>query len=138
MKKIFTMLFYSLTILSLFFVCSSCDNESFNSVEDDFNKSLIYGSWHCVTTETSEYLTMTIEVIWSFSANNVASQQVIATLNDYPFTNKTNSFSYVYNKDNTITFTNANNKVWTYEITVNGNYMKLGNVEDGYWELTKM
>lgn len=137
MKKIFKMLFYSLTILSLL-ICSSCDNESFSSVEDDFDKTLIYGSWHSVTTETSEYLTMTLEVIWSFRANNVASQQVIATLNGYPFTDITNSYSYVYNKDNTITFTNANNKVWTYEITVNGRYMKLGNVEDGYWELTKM
>lgn len=136
MKKVFkSSLMTIMLMLASVFVFSSCNNDDKDSYE--FDKTLIYGSWSELTVEDSEYATMTLEVIWSFSQNNVASQQVIVKLNGYTMENVKNSYSYVYKRNGTITFTDAKNNVWTYEVSVNGNHMRLGNSEDGYFELTK-
>ena len=135
MKKL---TFSLMLILASCVILSSCSEESNDEKDNyEFNKSLIYGSWSQIITENSDYITMTLEIIWSFNSNNVASQQVIMKVNGYTSENIKNSYSYVYNRDNTITFTNEKNKVWTYEVSVNGNHMTLGNKEDGYFELTK-
>lgn len=91
---------------------------------------MILGSWHEVTSVT--------EVIWSFNSNNTASQKVIITYNGYVISNVTISYDYVYNKNKTITFTSPKSGTFTYEVTVKGDNMKLGNAEAGYWQLTRM
>lgn len=136
MRKVFKSSLRTLMLaLSLLLVFNSCGTDAEDNYELD--KTLIYGSWSELTVEDSEYATMTLEVIWSFSQNNVASQQVIVKLNGYTMENVKNSYSYVYKSNGTITFTDAKNNVWTYEVSVNGNHMRLGNSEKGYFELTK-
>lgn len=58
-------------------------------------------------------------------------------LKDYVVEDVTNHYSYVYNRNSTIDFTDVNGKKWTYNVYVNGNKMRLGNDEKGYFELTR-
>ena len=127
--------FSMLLVVASLLIFSSCNSENEDSFEVE--KALIYGSWSTTTVQEGEYVTLNMEIIWTFSPNNVASQQVIAKLNGTIFENVKNSYSYVYNSNKTITFTNEKNQTWTYEVKVNGKHMTLGNSEAGYFELTK-
>lgn len=134
MKKLFRLILLCTTICSFFIACS---NDEDDDMLKEQSKNEILGSWNQVTVEKSDYVTMELEIIWTFNSNNTASQQVIASLNDYVFENVTNTYYYVYDGKSSITFTSANNKVWTYKIEVCGNKMELGNDEDGYFNLTR-
>lgn len=116
-----------------------CVNLLFSSCspdEDLYDNSAILGSWKTVSYTESDYFSSTLTLTWSFFANNTATERVIAEMGGYVITDKTLSFSYVY-KGNTIVLTTQNGEEFTYEIDVRGNYMKLGNAEDGYFDLTK-
>lgn len=117
---------------------SACSEDEANELEQEQAQNEIIGSWSEVTvSEGGDYVSMTLEIIWTFNQNNTASQRVIARLNDYVFEDITNTYSYIYDGLSSITFTDANNRVWTYTIEVDGNKMRLGNEEDGYFNLTK-
>lgn len=134
MKKLFGLMLLCTTTCLSFIACS---NEEDDDILKEQSRNEILGSWSEVTIETSDYITMNLEIIWTFNSNNTASQQFIASLNDYIFKNVTNTYSYVYDGKSSITFTTTNNKVWTYKVEVHGDKMKLGNDEDGYFNLTR-
>ena len=121
---------------------TACSNDEDDELGKEQNRNEILGSWSEVerTTEENDYgsITVELEIIWTFNRDNTASQRVIASFNDYVFEDITNSYSYVYDGVSSITFTAANNKVWTYTVEVNGNKMRLGNEESGYFNLTKI
>lgn len=119
------------------FMFSSCSKDDDDEQLKEQARNEILGSWSEVTVEEGDYGSVTLEIIWTFNSNNTASQQVIASLNDYVFKDVTNTYSYVYDGQSSITFTDANNKVWTYNIEVSGNKMRLGNEENGYFNLTR-
>ena len=135
MKKLFSLMLLLATMMVSF---SACSEDEANELEQEQAQNEIIGSWSEVTvSEGGDYVSMTLEIIWTFNQNNTASQRVIARLNDYVFEDITNTYSYIYDGLSSITFTDANNRVWTYTIEVDGNKMRLGNEEDGYFNLTK-
>lgn len=135
MRKLFGFMLLLATMAVSF---SACSDDEANELEQEQAKNEIIGSWSEVTvSEGGDYVSMTLEIIWTFNQNNTASQRVIARLNDYVFEDITNTYSYTYDGLSSITFTDANNRVWTYTIEVNGDKMRLGNEEDGYFNLTK-
>lgn len=130
--------------LSLMLLCAvmtlsftACSNDDENEIKKEQAKNEILGSWREVSVSEGDYVSMTIEIIWTFNSNNTASQQVIASLNGYVYKDVTNTYSYVYDGHSSITFKDANNKAWTYSIEVSGNKMRLGNEENGYFNLTR-
>lgn len=116
---------------------SSCSDGEENELTKEQALNEILGIWNEVTVEEGDYASVTLEIIWTFNNDKTASQQVIASLNDYVFKNVTNTYSYVYDGKSSITFTDTNKRVWTYSIEVSGNNMKLGNDEDGFFNLTR-
>lgn len=118
--------------------CSEDEEE-----KESFDKTLILGSWSNKTIEKEGETSLIMEVTYSFYANGTASQRVLVTMSygtfieDYVMEDITNHYTYVYNKNSTITFTNQKNETWVHEVSVYGNKMRLGNKEDGYWDLTK-
>lgn len=111
--------------------------------EESFDKALILGSWSNKTIQKEGETSVIMEVTYSFFQNGTASQRVLATMSygtlikDYVIEDVTNYYTYIYNKNSTITFTNQKNDTWVYEVSVSGNKMRLGNEESGYWDLTK-
>ena len=118
--------------------CSEDEEE-----KESFDKTLILGSWSNKSIQKEGETSVIMEVTYSFYSNGTASQRVLATMSygtfieDYIIKDVTNYYTYVYHKNSTITFTNQKNETWVYEVSVYGNKMRLGNEEDGYWDLTK-
>ena len=128
MKKLFgLMLLCATMVLSL----SSCSDD-----DEYIDNSEILGTWSETKIVEEDYLAVTMEIIWNFEKDNTAYQRVILSLNGYTFKDVTNNYSYIYD-GKIITFTDTNNKSWDYEVYVTGNNMKLGNEEDGFFNLTK-
>lgn len=123
---------FTLFILMMF-IFSSCSKEENEITKDN---SLILGSWSETSIVEEDYVSMTMEIIWTFNENNTASQEVNISLNDFTLENKINHYSYAYNGE-MITFRDKNNKEWIYEVEVSNNRMRLGNEKDGYFNLTK-
>lgn len=98
------------------------------SQEEEFDNSAILGSW--------ESSSSSISVTWTFKKNNTATERVIIKLGGYTIDDRILSFTYDY-KGSTIELVSEENKVLNYEISVNGNKMKLGNQKDGYFNLTR-
>lgn len=119
-------------MVSLTFLSSCSKDGEEDNVE---NYPSIIGSWSEFSDMSGEYVSGTIEVIWTFKTDNTATQQVILKMNGTTMRDKSNSFSYVY-KGSTITL-KGESRTFEYEISVSGNKMKLGNEEDGYFNLTK-
>lgn len=128
MKNILRLALLILPIL----LYSSCTKEN----DEIIDKTIILGSWNETKTVEEDFLSMTMEIIWTFNENNTASQEIILRLNYSIYKDITNNYSYQYDGTH-ITFSDKNNKVWTYEIQVSNNKMRLGNEEDGYFNLTK-
>lgn len=116
------------------FIFSSCSKEENEITKDN---SLILGSWSETSIVEENYVSMTMEIIWTFNENNTASQEITLKLNNLTYKNIKNYYSYIYNEE-LITFSDQNNKIWTYEIYVSNNKMRLGNEENGYFNLTKI
>lgn len=115
------------TMLLLFatsFVFVSCTEE------EEFDNSAILGSW--VSEDNTSYLTVT----WSFFQNNTATERVVMKMGSYVIDDTTLSFTYDY-KGSTIKLVSQSGEVLNYTISVNGNKMKLGNQEDGYFNLKR-
>lgn len=135
MKKLKNLCFILLCAVMVLSVTACSDDD--DEIKKEQARNEILGSWSEVTVEEGDYASVTLEIIWTFNSDNTASQQVVASLNDYVFTDVTNTYSYVYDGQSSITFTDANGRVWTYSIEVSDNRMKLGNEEDGYFYLTR-
>lgn len=67
-----------------FTACSKDDDE--NEIKKEQAKREILGSWsEVIDIGEGDYISGMLEIIWTFNYNNTASQQVIASLNDYVF-----------------------------------------------------
>lgn len=130
-------LFNCITAITAILTLGSCDSGDWESGRNPNPLNEIIGSWSEASVAEEEYVSMTLEIIWTFNRNNTASQQVILSLNDYIFKDVTNTYSYEYDGESYITFTNVDNDAWTYEIEVTGDYMRLGNEDDGYFNLRR-
>ena len=84
-----------------------------------------------------EYVSSTSMLIWTFYANNTATERITLEMNGITMVDKTLHFSYEY-KGSTIKLTSESGNISEYEISVSGNTMRLGNQEDGYFNLKKM
>ena len=128
MKRLF------LLILSLSLFVSSCTKEETKT----YDNSKIIGSWaETIIEDDSEYLSTTSMLIWTFYANNTATERITLEMNGVTMVDKTLHFSYEY-KGSTIKLTSESGNVIEYEISVSGNTMRLGNQEYGYFNLKKM
>lgn len=128
MKRLF------LLILSLSLFISSCTKEETKT----YDNSKIIGSWaETIIEDDYEYVSSTSMLIWTFYANNTATERITLEMNGVTMVDKTLHFSYEY-KGSTIKLTSESGNVSEYEISVSGNTMRLGNQEDGYFNLKKM
>ena len=84
-----------------------------------------------------EYVSSTSMLIWTFYANNTATERITLEMNGITMVDKTLHFSYEY-KGSTIKLTSESGNISEYEISVSGNTMRLGNQKDGYFNLKKM
>lgn len=112
---------------------SSCSDDENN----EENYPSIIGSWSDSYESTGEYVSFSTELIWTFNSNHTASQRFIIRINGVISKETISKWTYVY-KGNTIIIKNESGTTTEYEISVSGNKMKLGNKEDGYWDLTKI
>lgn len=130
MKKYLSM---TLLLTAMFLTFSSCskDEEENNPI----NYPSIIGSWSDISETPGEYVTTYLEVMWTFNSNNTATQRLILKLNDVTSRDVSLSFTYEY-KGSTIILKNDKTTI-NYNISISGNKMKLGNEEDGYFNLTK-
>lgn len=127
--------FLSITLLltAMFLTFSSCSKD--DDEENSVDYPSIVGSWSDITETPGEYITSYFEVTWTFNSNNTATQRVILKFNNVTSRDNISNFTYTY-KGNSITL--KNDKVTLeYEVSVSGNTMRLGNAEDGYFNLTK-
>lgn len=119
-------------------VCfTSCSKDDDEEPMPNITKEQILGSWYKITNTTGEYVSMSNEVIWTFNQNNTATERVLMKMNNSSYYDKTLSFTYKLNTEGYIKLTTEKNEVLNYEISVNGNQMRLGNEADGYFNLTK-
>ena len=128
MKRLF------LLILSLSLFVSSCTKEETKT----YDNSKIIGSWaETIIEDDYKYVSSTSMLIWTFYANNTATERITLEMNGVTMVDKTLHFSYEY-KGSTIKLTSESGNVSEYEISVSGNTMRLGSQEDGYFNLKKM
>ena len=128
MKRLF------LLILSLSLFVSSCTKEETKT----YDNSKIIGSWaETIIEDDYKYVSSTSMLIWTFYANNTATERITLEMNGVTMVDKTLHFSYEY-KGSTIKLTSESGNVSEYEISVSGNTMRLGKQEDGYFNLKKM
>ena len=128
MKRLF------LLILSLSLFVSSCTKEETKT----YDNSKIIGSWaETIIEDDYKYVSSTSMLIWTFYANNTATERITLEMNGVTMVDKTLHFSYEY-KGSTIKLTSESGNVSEYEISVSGNTIRLGNQEDGYFNLKKM
>ena len=123
-----------LLIISLSLFASSCTKEDTKT----YDNSKIVGSWaETIIEDDYEYVSSTSMLIWTFYANNTATERIVLEMNGITMVDKTLHFSYEY-KGSTIKLTSESGNIPEYEISVSGNTMRLGNQEDGYFNLKKM
>lgn len=125
MKKILSLLVISCLVLA-------CSKET----TEESNLYNIIGTWSEISTTEGEYISTTIETSWTFNMDNTATERVVFKMNDVSFRNELMNFRYQYDGHSTIHFT-GDKSSFTYNVAVNGNTMRLGNEEDGYFNLTK-
>lgn len=130
MKKFLSM---TLLLTAMFFTFSSCSKDDDENNQNEYPS--IIGSWSDITETTGEYVTSYLEVTWTFNSNNTATQRVILKFNNVTSRDNSSNFTYIY-RGNTITLKNDKTTL-EYEISASGNTMRLGNAEDGYFNLTK-
>ena len=122
-------------------LASSMMFEGCSEDEGDYDRirASIIGIW----CETEISNGMTSKITYIFNSNGTASQRYMLKLSfeglfdDYVIKDVINNYTYTYNKNSTITFKAQNNSSWTYDISINGNNMRLGNQEDGYFNLVR-
>lgn len=124
------MLFFA-SVLCVFVSCSNNDEEEY----EYFDKTAIYGTWSKTDFDSSGQPSSKLS--WSFYSNQTAKQQITLYLKGIVFMDQTLDFTYQYNNKNTVILKTSTGKILNYNVFINGRQMKLGNEEDGYFELTK-
>lgn len=125
MKKILSLLVISCFALS----CSKEETEQSNLYN-------IIGTWSEISITEGEYISATIGVSWIFNIDNTATERLVLKMNDVSFRDELMNFRYQYDGRSTIYFT-GDKSSFIYNVNVNGNTMRLGNEENGYFNLTK-
>ena len=128
MKKLLSL------IITMTLFAIGCTKET---PEKTYDNSVIIGSWAETDIDEYEYISSKMMLIWTFYANNTATERLTLEMNGVTITDKTLHFSYEY-KGSTIKLVSESGNVLEYEISVSGKKMRLGNQEDGYFDLTKM
>jgi hypothetical protein len=95
--------------------------------EEDDSPNII-GTW-CYNDGSGMF------VSWSFNSNKTGNEHLVITYNGTTLRDNTLPFTYSQHK-NYVNFKN-DKKEWTYDVTVSGSHMRLGNSSDGYFELDK-
>ena len=132
MKKLFSMM---LVVASMVFVFSSCSEKE--AELEHFDKSEIYGSWSETSYSPGDYVSSEMKLTWSFYPNNTATERVTLKMNGITMRDVTINFTYTYSKKNSIVLVSDKGNTINYNVYVTGNKMRLGNDEDGYFELLK-
>ena len=131
MKKFIAMM---LVMASVMFVFSSCSKEE---PVEFFDKSEIYGSWSETSYSPGNYVSSEMKLTWSFYPNNTATERLTLKMNGVTMKETTLNFTYTYTKKNSIVLKSDKGNIINYNVYVTGNKMRLGNDEDGYFELLK-
>ncbi|MBQ8652918.1 MAG: hypothetical protein IJ477_06355 [Alistipes sp.] len=135
MKKIFYLMLLCATMGFLY----SCEKSEEDTIED---YPSIIGSWSEIVDESQEgNISSVVVTTWTFRENQTATHDIKLYMNEVEMISEKIDYTYLYPYPKTgfIHFIPlaANGKFFQYEITVNGNHMKLGNAENGYFNLTK-
>jgi hypothetical protein len=122
-RRLLVLLFASTAIL-----LTACTKEKEENVPNILGIPNILGTW--VDDDGSG-----VVVSWTFNSNKTGNERLVVSYNGVTISDKTMNFTYSQ-RSNYVDFKN-DKKEWTYDVTVTGNHMRLGNAEDGYFELTK-
>lgn len=120
MKKIFALMLLCVAAISF----SSCE-------KSDDGRSLIIGTWQRLNSGDSSG-----KMYWIFRKDNVAVQRYDILEDGILINSIENKYTYTYGgsyidfKTKTTSF--------RYEVSIDGNKMRLGNEENGYFELIKI
>lgn len=112
----------------------------FTSCSDDKDapesKIDILGTWEETTYSESGSLSFTTIVDWTFKGDGTATEYFETKMNNSTLSKNTFYFTYTL-KSNKLTLKNSTGKITEYTVSVNGNKMRMGNEEDGFFNLTK-
>lgn len=143
MKKTFSI--FAILAIATITVFTSCSSDDDNDNDTKADLSEILGSWAYTYTKSSDKTTTEVVATWTFKANKTATERVEAyattIYNDRTkVIDETMEFTYEYNGRQIIlhsTMPGVENPTTYYNVTVKGKTMRLGNDEEGYFELTK-
>lgn len=113
----------------------SCTKDS----EKDVDYSVLYGTWNDVENgeASSDFLSMGTYHSWTFREDKTATQKLEVTMNGLLFRSERLDYEYSYDGD-VITFVNTETEdILVYDVEIEGNHMRLGNEDNGYFELIK-
>lgn len=128
MKKILFLL--AMLPMLVFTACSDDD-------EDEIDYSVILGTWYETSNiEGGEYVSGELELSWTFRENKTATQRLVMYVNGVNMKDASTDFTYIYNGKEIIT-RHSSGEETVHEVSVNGNKMRLGDGEGGYFDLTK-
>lgn len=132
---LFAVSFCSASLVS----CSSDDQEDMN-----VNQNEILGSWYEEKIKSGENSKSEIVATWTFNSDKTGTERVEGYLTTKytdrtKIVDKTVDFTYSYNGKQVVVVTRNSGKdaTSTYDVTINGNKMRMGNETGGYFNLTK-
>lgn len=142
MKKVLfvvTMLFFVSFCSTSLVSCGSDDQEEVN-----VNQNEILGSWYEEKIESGENSKSEVIATWTFNSDKTGTERIEGYLTTKytdrtKIIDKTVNFTYSYNGKQIVVVTRNPGKdaTSTYNVTINGNKMQMGNETGGYFNLTK-
>ena len=128
MKKILFLL--AMLPMVLLSGCSKDDDKQ------EANYSVILGTWAETSYIEGDHVSGKTELSWTFRENKTATQRLVIYVNDVNMKDVSTDFTYIYNGKEIVT-KHSSGKVTTHEVSVNGNKMRFGDGEGGYFDLIK-
>ena len=129
MKKVVFLL--AMLPIMLFTSCSSDDDEH------EIDYSVILGTWYETSNiEGGEYVSGELELSWTFRENKTATQRLVMYVNGVNMKDASTDFTYIYNGKEIIT-RHSSGEETVHDVSVNGNKMRLGAGEGGFFALSK-
>ena len=115
------------------FCVSSCEKaEEYNE-----NYPSIIGTWYeLIDSQSGDYMSTDIETYWIFRSNGTATHKLDMKMNGVSIITENLDYQYIY-KGTYIDFSTDKNS-FRYNVSVNGNKMRLGDDDGGYFNLTKI
>lgn len=108
------------------------------------NQNEILGSWYEEKIKSGENSKSEIVATWTFNSDKTGTERVEGYLTTKytdrtKIVDKTVDFAYSYNGKQVVVVTRNSGKdaTSTYDVTINGNKMRMGNETGGYFNLTK-